>query len=139
MVADMGVSEDDLQIAIVTYLKTLIAYELKGRLGYLHISNEAGLRAGIGWHAKRKRMGLIPGVPDLLLLLPNGVSYWVELKMDRLKTKRAEPLKLLSEAQIDFRHMVKGLGFKHSVLCCKNVEEGIDGIKRILQAELGVF
>lgn len=132
-------SEDDLQEAIVTYLRSLINYELKGRLGFMHIANESGLRAGIGWHAKRKRMGLMPGVADLLLLFPGGVSVWVELKVDRLKTKRADSLQMLSESQKDFRCMVKGLGFNHSVLACKTLDEGIEGIERIIATELGEF
>lgn len=135
----MGITEDDLQISIVTYLRTLIAYELKGRLGFMHIANESGLRAGVGWYAKRKRMGLLPGAPDLLLLFPGGISYWVELKVDRLKIKRADPLEMLSDAQKDFRRIVKGLGFKHGVLACKTQKEGISGIKRIIESELGVF
>lgn len=138
MVENMGIKENDLQEAIVIYLRSLVDYELKGKLGFMHIANEAGLHAGIGWHAKRKRMGLLPGVADLLLLFPSGRSVWVELKVDRLKIKIADPFKMLTAEQKNFREMVQALGFKYEILACKSIRQGVNGIFNIICDEFRI-
>lgn len=51
---------------------------------FTHIANESGLPPKVAMiaSAKKKRMGLSPGVPDFMVIIPNGLIF-IELK--RLK------------------------------------------------------
>lgn len=129
--------EDELQTALAAYLDSLCKYEYKGRLGWFHTPNETMINnAKIGFLAKRKRLGVKSGVPDILLLFEGGRCAFVELKVDRHKVIRADPHKLLSDNQKAFFDMLKCLGHNRYVLACKTISEGIEGISRIVKRYL---
>lgn len=67
-------SEDELQIAIVD---TFLISRNKG-WKLIHVPN-GGLRDKATAY-KFERMGVHPGVPDILLIGPDGQHYWLELK-----------------------------------------------------------
>lgn len=79
--------EDDIQIQIVEYL-TLLASA--GSFIFFHVPNQAMGKAtgrgGLARMARLKRMGLRPGVADLVLV-KGGKTYFLEVK--RLKGKQS--------------------------------------------------
>lgn len=89
--------EDALQCACVEWL------EIQQRLGNVrrwhHSPNEA--KGNAAHHAKRKRMGVSAGFPDLLVYLPNGRCLHAELKTGKGR---------LTDAQKQWRDDLKALG-----------------------------
>lgn len=65
--------EDKTQEAIVNYLRNV----LRGSATVFHIhNNPRSARDG----ARLKRLGLLAGVPDLLVILPHGEGVFIEVK-----------------------------------------------------------
>ena len=54
-----------------------------------------------------KATGLLAGVSDLIVILPNGKLIFVEIKTDTGK---------MSEKQIDFQQRVEALGFEYLLI-----------------------
>lgn len=69
--------EADLQQACVQLLQI---YEAQDRLTYFHVPNGARLANPQRQGGRMKKLGVRPGVPDLVIVLPNGKTAWVELK-----------------------------------------------------------
>lgn len=87
--------EQALQQQVVAYIDRA----LPGAL-YFHVPNSSGNR-GPRLGGIMKSMGVRAGVPDLVLILPNGLSAFIELKAGRGK---------LTEAQEAFRDRAVKLG-----------------------------
>ena len=98
--------EDDIQIAIVDYL-TLLA-PTRGFL-FFHVPNQALgkalTRGGLGRMARLKRMGLLPGVADLVIDI-RGRAHYLEVKR-----KKGRP----SESQLEFRRRAEVNGSPYEV------------------------
>lgn len=66
-----------------------------------------------GWEGKKKvNIGLLSGVADMVLLLPNGVSIFMECKSQTGSQ---------SKTQKDFEQRVKSLGFNYYIF--RSLEE----------------
>lgn len=95
--------EQDLQVSCVEWFnqnyKNYVVYS---------VPNEA-VRSQYG---KFKKMGLLAGVSDLVLLFPAGKSVYVELKSDTGVQKRQQAV---------FERKITNLGFKYFI--CRSLEE----------------
>ena len=126
------VDEDQAQIAVVDFL--LLAWPEE--LPFWHTPN-GGSRATVERRAKDgstyrfspeakklKRMGVLPGVPDLQFILPNGQTAFIEMKT---------PDGVLSDDQIKFRAKVIALGCGYAI--CITPED----VEMVLTRWLGKF
>jgi len=107
--------EEQLQRSVVDLLSV---YANRGLLTFSHVPNG-------GWRkpteaGRLKAMGTTPGVPDLLIWLPGGGHFQVELKAGSGK---------LSAAQIAWHATVTSLG--HRVYVCRSIND----VERVLRAE----
>ena len=75
---------------------------------------------------KLSRMGVLEGVPDLLILMPNGKSVFIEMK-------RIRPKGRLSEVQKDFINKANGLG--HETIVAWGAEDASIKFLKYLKAE----
>ncbi len=91
-------TENQVHEAVVEYL-TLRKYL------FWHVPNES--KSHISWRRKLARMGTLPGVPDISLILPGGQAAFMEIK---------SPTGRLSPAQRAFRDAATKLGAKWSVV-----------------------
>jgi hypothetical protein len=71
----MRVSEQAIHLAVVSHLRLRAA---KGC--FLHIPNQ-GMRS-LAAAAQLRALGMVPGAADLLLISPQGVAHWLELKRE---------------------------------------------------------
>lgn len=122
----MNRPEEALQRAVV---QLLALYAGRRALAFAHYPS-GGYRtpaeAGV-----LRAMGAMPGVPDLLVWLPEGAGFGVELKAG------ARPL---SEAQVVWHSTLATLG--HRVYVCRSVDEveaalrveGVEPVGRLLDA-----
>lgn len=93
-------AEERLQVAIVQFLQ-LMAH--KDVIWY-HVPN--GEKRSKRTAGRLKAMGVVPGVPDLAFVLPDGRAAYMELKAPK---GRMEP------AQRDFREKCLARGIPHAV------------------------
>jgi hypothetical protein len=107
--------EEQLQRSVVDLLRL---YEARGSLTFTHCPNggyrtpaEAGMFRSLGVRA---------GIPDLLVWLPSGGHFQIELKAGSGK---------LSPAQLAWHATITSLG--HRVYVCRSV----DDVERCLRAE----
>lgn len=63
--------EEQIQVACVELLNLL-------KIMHFHVPNES--RAPVAWRAKMKRMGLMPGAVDLVLMWDGGGVGFIEVK-----------------------------------------------------------
>ncbi len=79
-----------------------------------HSANEVSLSGGAARAAvgKAKGLGMVPGWPDLTILLPGGRAVFIEVKTDGGK---------LSDAQRDVHARLIAMGFPVSV--CRSVDD----------------
>lgn len=108
-------SEHALQRACVQLLRV---YEARGLLAYAHCPNGELRHPAVG--GRLKGMGTRSGVPDLLLWLPEGRSFGVELKAGTRD---------LSPAQVVWHSTLASLG--HRVYVVRSVDE----LEQALRAE----
>ncbi len=92
-------TESDLQISVIEYLKLV-----KPKAFYFHVPN--GGRRGKREAAEFKRMGVQPGVSDLLFLLPGGRVGAIELKLP--KGRQSDAQKAFAETcdELDVKYVV---------------------------------
>jgi hypothetical protein len=139
-------------------VKRLRVYEKDNLLTFLHIPNEHSVKLPKLVQLKRWKMGVQPGVWDLLIIYHNlpsklqsmyrpeddkwmvdlighsNVQYlWIELKYDANKLKKVDPEKKLTKAQKEFRDKIDFFDAKHEIICVKNPIEGIEKLEEILQ------
>ncbi len=99
--------EQQLQRAVVEYLRIM---ENLHHLVFFHPANGGG-RSRIE-AAIFKGLGVRPGVPDLVLLLPDSRAAFIELKADGGR---------LSASQLAFKKQVEALDFRYAE--CRSVDE----------------
>jgi len=87
--------EQELQQQVARYLKAAAPH-----LEWFHVPNSSGNR-GAKLGGILKSMGVKPGVPDLVFILPTGRAGFIELKAGTGK---------LTESQKDFRDRVTETG-----------------------------
>lgn len=124
--------EEILQKTVMQYIDQLSLTKYKDKIFAFHVPNESMTNASIKWHSKRKSLGVKSGVSDIIILIKGGITLFVELKVDRLKNKRVDPDKLLSENQKSFFNVLQDLDFKYIVICAKTSTEAIERIDEIL-------
>jgi hypothetical protein len=107
--------EEQLQRAVV---QLLALHAARGLLAFAHVPN--GGRRTRAEAGVLRAMGTMPGVPDLLLWLPGGASFAIELKAGK---------GALSNAQSVWHSTLASLG--HRVY----VARSIDDVERALRAE----
>lgn len=105
--------EQALQQNVAAYLSATFP-----RLLWFHVPNSSGDR-GAQLGGILKTMGVKAGVPDLVLILPNGLAGFIELKAGRGK---------LTEAQAAFRDRCQALG------CLWSEARSIEDVQTILTA-----
>lgn len=92
--------ETQIQKAIVTHLRTV----LRGSAMVLHIANNPrSARDG----QRLKALGLVAGAPDLLVLLPDGLGVFLEVKNEG---------EYLRESQKAFKTRCAELGWPYAVV-----------------------
>ncbi len=90
--------EDGIQKACIDLLAIA---ERQGRLTYLHVPNGARLTNAKRQGGRMKALGVRAGVPDLIIVWPNGRTVWIELKA---------PKGVLSPSQKEWRDRLQALG-----------------------------
>lgn len=108
----MNRPEQQIQQACVFYLGILRRI---GKLSYFHCPN-GGYRSAIEGRVF-KSLGVIPGIPDLIILLPKGRIIFIEVKSEKGR---------ISENQKMFHVELERLG--HAVYIIR----GVDDLKEIL-------
>lgn len=91
---------------------------------FFHTPNEG--KRGFKETSRLTAMGLVPGVPDLCILLPCAKSVWVELKVG--KTPESKPQKAFSGKLIK-------MGFPHHLIRVQPdaLETGVLALAEILK------
>lgn len=116
--------EKDIQISIVDYLKlkkvfftaTANGEKRNQRQVYSKRYNNFITYSPAG--KKLKKMGVIAGVPDLILILNDGKTIWVELKTDKGKQ---------SDSQKEFENRL--ITLKHTYLIWRSLDDAINFIE----------
>jgi hypothetical protein len=108
-------AEEQLQRAVV---QLLALYAGRGLLAFAHCPNGEYRTPGVA--GRLKAMGTIPGVPDLLVWLPESMSFGIELKAGKGR---------LSADQSRWHSTLSSLG--HRVYVCRS----IDDVEAALRAE----
>lgn len=107
-------AESQFQQAIVKYLRIMNIF---------CFSVPNGQKLKITQAIKAKNEGLTAGVSDLIILLPNGKTVFVEIKNPNGKGRQ-------SDSQKQFEQKVKSLGFEYYIWSSwKQVEAFVDGLK----------
>lgn len=100
-------------------VELLAVYQQRGLLAYCHVANgghRTKTEAGV-----LKAMGLVAGVPDILVWTPNGRAFQVELK--------APGGRGLSDPQLCWHALMATMG--HAVYVCRSV----DDLEHVLRCE----
>ena len=105
-----------IHVAILDYLRCVLP-----RAIVAHIPNGGARDSKSG--AMMKRLGALAGMPDLMVLLPQGRSLWIEVKADR-----SHP----SKSQTEIRSRLFDLG--HHYVIVRSVDDARD-VLRALQIE----
>jgi hypothetical protein len=108
-------AEEQLQRAVV---QLLALYAGRGLLAFAHCPNGEYRTPGVA--GRLKAMGTIPGVPDLLVWLPESMSFGIELKAGKGR---------LSADQSRWHSTLSSLG--HRVYVCRSIDE----VEAALRAE----
>lgn len=105
--------EEEEQIALIQYL------EIKG-IKYTAIPNSTYTKS---WKQKKKNkdMGLNPGLPDLLLILPKKLLF---IEMKRIKGG------VVSKHQKEWIKALNSIGKQIEAVVCRGFEEAIKTIKK---------
>lgn len=115
--ASPSLSEDQIQRTVVQYLN-LHAVPFFHPPNGLYLRGSAGQRAQ--QIAKFKKLGMSPGVPDLVFPKEGGKTAWVEMK-----TAKGS----LSDNQKQWRDTLQALG--HEWALCRSLED----VQAFLEAE----
>lgn len=103
-------------------LQFLIAQELRKRgILFFHVPNGGYRNAREA--CKLVAMGVLSGVPDLILLLDNAKTIFIELKIG--KNKR-------SEKQNKFHSQISKMGFQSHLIQSNSYEDGLLQLDLIL-------
>lgn len=130
-----SLKEDGLQLELA---KVLDALERLNLLRWCHVQNESRTAASIGWYAKRKRLGVKAGIPDILIFLKHGKLLFIELKINRLKIKTKPLEEFLTDEQKRFRAWVVLNGFGYNIILTSSIYDGAQQLNDIL-ADNGVY
>jgi len=103
-------TEDQLHIQVADYLRAL-------NITFHHSANQA--RAGVAWHVKRKRMGMLPGVADIQLMLAYRVPHYIELKIEGGRQSKSQKI---------FQNLCYSLGYPYVV--CRSIEDLTETLKQ---------
>jgi hypothetical protein len=120
-------NEDSLQIALATYLDVM-------KLLWIHVPNESQTRASVQWYVKRKKKGVKPGFPDIVIF-DKDKTVFIELKVDRNKFKRKDGFSMLSVSQKKWRDDLLALGYNYYIICARNHYDGLEQLCKILKEE----
>lgn len=126
--------EQELQIAIFNFLKPLMQIQKYKQFCAFHVPNGGQRTKYEGMIFKA--MGVMPGVPDICLLLPYNEddpdSYprtvWIELKAGKGDT---------TDNQDAFGALMEEYGFDYRVLAASDKQDAVDQMRAILR-EYGV-
>ncbi len=116
MGAGMKATEYQIQCAIVEWLRLK---SIGGKFRFFHIPNGGSRHKAEA--ARLKKSGVMPGVPDLCVVLQDGRTIWIEVKSASGK---------LSADQLDWFLWLAGEG--HEAHCAKSVYD----IERIMKPHL---
>lgn len=139
--------ETAIQIGIMNFLRRIMALEDCRRFMAFHVPN--GGRRGPKEAALLQDMGVMPGVADLVILMPGQKTLFIELKRQKMRsTKRRMngiPKYALvrgekgvqEDVQKIFEHRVSKLGFDYRLI---QATDAADGLRQVLaiMAEYGV-
>jgi hypothetical protein len=106
----MNHHEDDLQVAVVRYLRLLLK-------GSLVASVPNGGKRNAREAARLKRMGVTAGVADVMILAPNGRTCFVEMKYGKGRQ---------SPAQVEFQAFCEASGYPYAIV------RSLDDVKPLL-------
>lgn len=104
----MARKEDPIHIAILGYLRAVLPPSHK----VVHVPNNP--RSKIAG-ARLKRLGMLAGAPDLMILRPAARCAWIEVKPEG---------EYLSQGQKDFRDWCKAQG--HPWAVCRSIDDARD-------------
>lgn len=106
--------EDKLQFDLCRWLDSQ-------NVKYFHVPN-GGLRSKRE-AARFAGMGVKSGIPDLVLLMPDGHVIFIELKVTGNYLQRTQKI---------WRYILKKLGFEYHLLIAGSSDSGIQALKSIL-------
>jgi hypothetical protein len=109
-----NISEHELQVQLCSYLK------VAGRPGIFWFAVPNGGYRDVRVAAKLKKEGSQRGVPDLVFMLPEGKTAWLEMKIKGGS---------LSPDQRAFRDCAKALG--HNWAVAKSFDEACDFLRSV--------
>ena len=112
--------EQQIQRAVVQYLGIM---ENLGELTFFHVPN--GGRRTKAEGSIFKSLGVRPGVPDLIILLPGARTAFIEIKSDKGR---------LSPAQKAFRNTAEAMGFPF--IEARGVDEVERFVRRLIAGEI---
>jgi len=98
----MKISEHQLQVQIINYLRARHIFCFAVPNGFY-----SGAKNKFSYIKKRKDEGLTPGVSDIIVLLPNAKTIFLELKVEKNGQNPAQYL---------FQKRVEELGFKYYLI-----------------------
>lgn len=104
----MPITEARLQYEIVLWAQ---------EQGYYCIHAPNGEKRDIITAGKLMAMGVKAGVPDLIFILPRGITVWVELKLAKGK---------LSKPQEKFRDRLQSLSHHYLLVQADSLEEALN-------------
>ena len=107
-------SEDDLQKHVIKWLEIVLPQP-----HLIHHSPNEG-RHHVNYRHKQKLMGVVPGFPDIMIMLPDTMPLFIELKQP--KNYPTEQQRIVGEQLI-------GMGYDYAV--CRSITE----VKAFLTAE----
>jgi hypothetical protein len=101
--------EEKIHVSIMDFLrmKRIFAFSVPNEL-----LGAVRSKAGVARMARFKRMGLTPGVADIIVLLPGGKTVFFEVKA---------PGEKQSKNQVVFQDRVRALGYNYHVV--RSVDE----------------
>uniref|UniRef100_A0A6M3LQJ3 Putative VRR-NUC domain-containing protein n=1 Tax=viral metagenome TaxID=1070528 RepID=A0A6M3LQJ3_9ZZZZ len=123
--------EEHLQLAIASFLDDLVKLN---KLLWCHVPNESQTKASIGWHQKRKKMGLKAGFPDLIII-GKEKTLFIELKYNPNIEKEIDGLRLLSTDQIKWKNDLERFNQSYYIICAKYTHEAVKKLHIILEDE----
>ena len=116
-------TEKHLHKRLVRFLRTMQKTEAMGKFIFTHIKNDVGRRGG-KFFFDLEPLGVLPGTPDFLFLLPSGRSAFLEIKREKGR---------LSESQKSFKKEAGDLD--HQVFVAFGWNQILDAVTSILQGK----
>jgi hypothetical protein len=113
-----GSPERSVQVSLKRYLEQVLPGCIVAAVKNEHQARSDDKLAVARFHAKRKAEGVRAGFPDMVIVLPAGRTFYIEVKA---------PKGVLSDAQRELHGRMREMG--HLVLVAKSIDALRDGLR----------